>query len=201
MATGFTRNQPKAQVPNTPSSSTPTTAGDEGGGLFIPKPLTIELVPRTCWYSNVRSEVPAAVWEKLKRHTSKLAGNRCEVCGGRGPKWPVECHEVWLFVTPPPSPAAASSPNEGRVQALCPDCHLVKHIGRAQVTGQGERAFRHLAKVNGWSLEDAEHGQSWVSAITMDHVANLEEAQSEAIAYLKTFLIEASDVMAWDSDL
>ena len=162
MPKGFTRDKPKGPGIKTPSSYTPTTAGNEGCGPFVPKPLTIELVPRTCWYSNVRSEVPAAVWEKLKRRTSQLAGNHCEICGGRGPKWPVECHEVWLFVTPPSSQVASSSPNQGRVQlliglqALCPDCHLVKHIGRAQVTGHGERALRHLAKVNGWSLEDAE---------------------------------------------
>ena len=57
--------------------------------------LTIELVPQTCWFSNVRSEVSAADWDRLRKLTSNAAGGRCEVCGGRGPRWPVECHEIW----------------------------------------------------------------------------------------------------------
>lgn len=59
--------------------------------------LTIELVPETCWYSNVRSNVSPEEWERLKRIAFKRAGYWCEICGGRGPQWPVECHERWLY--------------------------------------------------------------------------------------------------------
>jgi hypothetical protein len=40
--------------------------------------------------------------------------------------------------------------------ALCQRCHEVKHIGLAGVRGHRERAMEHLARVNGWSSEDAE---------------------------------------------
>jgi hypothetical protein len=56
--------------------------------------LTVELVPSTCRYTNVRSHVPKAVWDRLRRQVAAEAGDRCEICGGQGRRWPVECHEV-----------------------------------------------------------------------------------------------------------
>src|SRR5581483_3780994 len=43
-----------------------------------------------------------------------------------------------------------------RLTALCPACHEVKHFGLANKRGRGERAIAHLARVNGWSVSDAE---------------------------------------------
>jgi hypothetical protein len=117
--------------------------------------LTVELVPSTCWWSNVRSNVSTKDWETCKRFVRNRSGDKCEVCGGRGPKWPVECHEIWDYN------------DDTKVQtlvgliALCPKCHEVKHIGRAQVVGNGDRAFAHLARVNGWSVNDAELYVQW----------------------------------------
>jgi transposase-like protein len=115
---------------------------------WLPPPsLTIELVPQTCWYSNVRSHVSKEDWDKLRQRTYSLANNRCEVCGGIGPQHPVECHEVWHY------------DDEQHIQklvrliALCPSCHEVKHMGYANTQGRGQIAQRHLAKVNGWTPE------------------------------------------------
>lgn len=112
--------------------------------------LTIELVPSTAWYSNVRSVVTSTQWEKCKRFVSERSGRRCEVCGGRGPKWPVECHEIWAY-----DDVRHIQKLEGLI-ALCPPCHEVKHIGRAQAVGNLERAIKHLMRVNGWRRSDAE---------------------------------------------
>ena len=57
--------------------------------------LTIELVPQTAWYSNVRSNVTKSEWDVLRKACYKAAGYKCEVCSGKGPKHPVECHEMW----------------------------------------------------------------------------------------------------------
>jgi len=111
--------------------------------------LTIELVPRTCWYSNVRSEVSSQEWDKIKLAVSSKAGRMCEICGGRGPKWPVECHEVWDYNDKTKTQTLA------RMIALCPSCHEVKHIGLASIKGREEIAATHLAKVNQMSLRDA----------------------------------------------
>jgi hypothetical protein len=115
----------------------------------VPTRLTVELVPSTCWYTNVRSNVSKAVWDRLRRQVAAAAGNRCEVCGGRGRRWPVECHEVWAY------------DDNQRIQrlerlvALCPACHQVKHAGLASKRGRLEAVVEHLAEVNGWTADDA----------------------------------------------
>ena len=57
--------------------------------------LTVELVPATCWYTNVRSHVPAEKWNVLRRAVYHCAKYRCGVCGGRDHRHPVAYYEVW----------------------------------------------------------------------------------------------------------
>jgi len=120
----------------------------------MPK-LTIELVPRTTWYANVRNLVTYSQWEKIKRQTRQKAGSVCEICGGVGDRWPVECHEVWQY------------DDETHVQkltgfvALCPMCHMVKHFGHTALIGQTQAATEHLAAVNDW---DAQTTQEYITA-------------------------------------
>ena len=111
--------------------------------------LTVELVPSTCWYTNVRSNVSKAVWDRLRRHVAADAGQRCEICRGRGRRWPVECHEVWHYDD------ATKVQRLDRLVALCPACHEVKHSGLASKRGRLEAVIDHLADVNGWSPDDA----------------------------------------------
>jgi hypothetical protein len=111
--------------------------------------LTIELVPETCWFSNVRSEVSPEEWDRIRKDVYEKAGHRCQVCGGVGPKHPVECHEIWEYDDKARTQRLAS------LIALCPSCHEVKHIGLAQVKGNERRARSHLATVNGWSTDYA----------------------------------------------
>ena len=111
--------------------------------------LTIELVPKTCWYSNVRSEVETNQWDVLRKQCYRNAGHKCEICGGTGPKWPVECHEIWEY------------DDVNRVQtlhgliALCPSCHQVTHIGLAGIQGNYDKAVKHLMTVNEWDYDGA----------------------------------------------
>jgi hypothetical protein len=111
--------------------------------------LTIELVPRSCWFSNLRSELSALDWKRLKIQTYQAAGWVCEICGGKGKDWPVECHERWLY-----DDLNHIQKLEGLI-ALCPACHEVKHIGLAEKRGHLPHARQHLAKINGISLADA----------------------------------------------
>jgi len=112
--------------------------------------LTIELVPKTAWYINLRSELPKEQWDKIRKETYKKANYKCEICGGKGKKWPVECHEIWEY------------DDENHIQtlkgliSLCPDCHQVKHAGLAKIKGKYEIIKKHLAKVNKWTIEEAE---------------------------------------------
>jgi hypothetical protein len=146
--------------------------------------LTIELIPQTSWYKNVRSNISKQEWEKLKKITFSRARYKCQICGGRGGRWPVECHEIFTY------------DDEQHIQklvrliALCPACHEVKHIGLASVRGRGNSAKTHLAKVNNWSVEDAElyiEGCFEVWHRRSCHKWKLD------LSYLKQFGIEIDD--------
>jgi len=115
-----------------------------------PPHLTIELVPATAWYTNVRSNVPKEEWDRLRKIVYAEAGYLCEVCGGQGNKWPVECHEIWDYDDQTMIQSLV------KLAALCPSCHEVKHIGRASTKGNLQRAIQHLAEVNEWVYEEAE---------------------------------------------
>ena len=49
--------------------------------------LTIELVPSTAWFTNVRSEVSKAKWDKIRRKSYKHADYKCEICYASTAVW------------------------------------------------------------------------------------------------------------------
>src|SRR5574337_1863360 len=89
--------------------------------------LTIELVPQTSWMNNVRAVLTTKRWDILRGIVADQAWNVCEICGGVGPKHPVECHEIWEYDEKNRTQKLAG------MIALCPDCHMVKHFGFARV--------------------------------------------------------------------
>jgi hypothetical protein len=84
-------------------------------------------------------------WERLRKATYAKAGHQCEICGGRGQRHAVECHEIWEY-----NDKAAIQNLTGLI-ALCPSCHEVKHIGFAGVRGRRAIAVAHLSQVNNWT--------------------------------------------------
>ena len=110
--------------------------------------LTIELVPKTSWFTNVRSQVSQKDWNTIRSQVYKNAQYKCQICGGVGENHPVECHEIWEYI------------DDQKIQrlkgfiALCPQCHEVKHIGMANVRGRGDIARAQLARVNQWSEKE-----------------------------------------------
>jgi hypothetical protein len=124
--------------------------------ISIPSPwenprLLIELVPSTCWFSNLRSVLNEDEWKSLKSRTFKSANYSCQICDGRGDEWPVECHEEWSY------DETTGTQSLVRLLALCPDCHQSKHPGMASIEGKEEEALAHLALINGWSRLAAEN--------------------------------------------
>ena len=109
--------------------------------------LTIELVPKTAFFKNVRSEVTKDEWGIIRRKAYKNAGYICEICGGVGKQHPVECHEIWKYKN-------GIQKLLGFV-ALCPDCHQVKHLGLSQMRGLEEECIKHLMKVNNITKKEA----------------------------------------------
>lgn len=111
--------------------------------------LTIDLVPTTCWYSNVRSNVSPETWDSLQRQVFTAADFRCEICTRRGPAHPVECHEEWHYDD------HRLIQRLGRLVSLCPNCHEVKHFGLALSRGKSGKTLEWLSRVNQISPSDA----------------------------------------------
>ena len=119
----------------------------------VKKPLlTIELVPSTCHFSNVRTTIKPIEWDKIRFISYESAGHKCEICKESGKtqgyKHNVECHEIWEY------------DDVNHIQklvgliSLCPTCHQVKHIGRAIAIGKQSQCFAQMAKVNKWTPDE-----------------------------------------------
>lgn len=134
--------------------------------------IVAEMVPQPNWFINLRSLLPTETWDELRRDCYQRAGNCCQVCGGKGPDWPVECNEQWQYVEDPATPGLGIQ-KLMRLTALCPTCHTIKHLGKAQIDGRYEQAIDQLSYVNGWTLEQSEaHAQqaffTWERRSAMD---------------------------------
>jgi 5-methylcytosine-specific restriction endonuclease McrA len=115
--------------------------------------LTIELVPKTCWYTNVRSNVSKSEWDVIRKHCYEKSNHICEICGdtgfNQGARHAVECHEIWSY-----DDNNFIQKLEGLI-SLCPMCHKTKHVGLAQMNGQLDRVAKHLSKVNNIKLKES----------------------------------------------
>lgn len=114
--------------------------------------LTIELVPQTCWYSNMRKVLSRTQWDRLRRQVYAAYNHRCGICGATGR---LECHEIWHY------------DDEKHIQtlqgfiALCEWCHHVKHIGLSRILANQDkldyaRVVAHFMQVNDCDRETFE---------------------------------------------
>lgn len=114
--------------------------------------LAVDLVPRTAWWSNVRSHVTSAEWELCKEYSKSLTDGVCYICGdtsrNQGRKYDTEAHEIWEY------------DDDNRIQTLvdivplCVRCHQCKHWGRTSLVMK-ERYLqvlrRHWMTLNQWN--------------------------------------------------
>ena len=118
-----------------------------GSGLFI------DLVPSSCWFTNVRSCVDRRDWERLRRMVTKRADQLCEICR-RGEareeqRW-LEVHERWSY------DSNTNIQSLRRLICLCTDCHRTTHFGLAQIKGLSGQALAHLMTVTGCTQYQAD---------------------------------------------
>lgn len=119
------------------------------------------MVPQSLWGHNLRALLAKEDWDRIRKETYARAGSRCRVCGGRGPKWPVEADEGWDY------------DDTRRIQtlkgviALCPDCHAVRHWGKTLTEGRSEQALDWMVEINGWTRAQA--GQCADDAMALWH--------------------------------
>ena len=145
--------------------------------------LTSELVPSTCWYSNVRSNVSEDEWDIIRRRCYNEAKHKCEVCGDVGTNqgvWhSVECHEIWSY-----DDSEKTQVLIGLI-SLCPQCHKVKHSGLANIKNELDLVILQLMVVNGMTESEADQ--------YLDEVFDIWEERSQHewtldITYLEEYM-------------
>ena len=124
-----------------------------------PLKIHIDLVPKNCWFSNVRSQVSVADWDWLRRQAYKAAGHKCEVCGAKGR---LEAHEIWHY-----DDKKLIQKLHG-ITAVCKQCHELYHLGFTATQGKLPQALKRLAKVNSWTTEETKQYVDIVFEIWMD---------------------------------
>lgn len=137
--------------------------------------LNFELVPDSCWYSNLRSILTPSQWDTVRKRAYARANGRCMICGATCAR--LEAHERWEY------------DEENAVQklkdvvAVCRACHEVIHIGRTQLMGREREAEEHFMKVNGVSY--AEYRKALGEANEAHRRRNLVPEWKLDLGYLK----------------
>lgn len=126
-------------------------------------PLICELVPTGTWGANLRSLMPPSGWNRLRKFVYEQAGHKCEVCGQDGftqnRKHAVEAHEIWAYDD------IANRQVLLGVQALCPRCHMAKHLGRTLKVGGADVVRAHMKDINAWDDDTQMMYEDFVFAI------------------------------------
>lgn len=113
--------------------------------------VSVELIPETSIYDNLRSVVKKSVWDKLRKATYAEYHHSCGKCGSEVK--PLDCHEIWEF-----DDEIKQQKLIGLI-AVCRMCHLIIHHGRANtLIQQGildrEALIQHFITVNRCSREE-----------------------------------------------
>jgi hypothetical protein len=121
--------------------------------------LTVELVPETSWYNNMRKFMSPEDWDVLRRKTYKKFEYKCAICGATNTT--MNCHEIWEY------------DDHNHIQylkgftSLCTMCHHVKHLGLAEIlASKGEldidTVINHALRVNKMSMSEWDKYESAV---------------------------------------
>lgn len=160
------RWDPEIQCWYAPDNATAVKLAEHFPTLANPQPITelpgedrefggnrlfVDLVPASCWFTNVRYCVEPEDWERLIKGVRARAGKVCEICGGgRDPDQGVEleAHERWQF------DEETGVQSLRRIVCLCTACHRTTHYGLSQLRGDEQLIRAHFMAVN--ECEEAE---------------------------------------------
>lgn len=118
-----------------------------GNGLFV------DLIPASCFFKNVRSDIKESHWRVLSKLVRSRAGGRCEICGSlEDPATGqyLDAHERWHYDD------ATKVQKLMRIVSLCKPCHLYTHMGYASLQGKAEEAIAHKMKISGMSRAEVD---------------------------------------------
>lgn len=116
--------------------------------------LFVDLIPRSCWFSNVRTCIIKTDWDKLRKYVYERVDYICECClintNETNINGNLEAHERWEYDD------INKIQKLKRIVALCHQCHQVTHIGLAKIKGKKDEAVSHLKKVRNFNDIDCE---------------------------------------------
>lgn len=104
--------------------------------------LPLELVPNPQSHKSLHHHLDPDGWDKIRFRVYRRTRNSCEICGGRGSRHPVECHEIWSY------DIDTLVQKLERLQALCPKCHRVKHIGIPNARKPFKDCLKRFKQIN-----------------------------------------------------
>lgn len=112
--------------------------------------LYVDLIPNSCWFTNVRFCVEPSDWNKIRKKVYSRINYICECCYVNciEKKIPLEAHERWNY------DYSTSTQKLVRLIGLCKPCHQSTHIGYAKIIGKEEEALEHLKNVRNFNLEE-----------------------------------------------
>lgn len=117
----------------------------KNSGLKLP----IELIPDPQSHKSLHHHLDQDKWDKIRFRVYRRTRKRCEICVGRGPRHPVECHEIWSY------DIDNFVQKLERLQPLCPKCHRVKHIGIANPRKPFKDCLKRFKQINKLHMQTA----------------------------------------------
>ncbi len=139
--------------------------------------LDFELVPDSCWYSNLRSILKPKAWDIVRKDAYARANGKCMICGRKVSR--LEAHERWSY------DISKKVQKLETVIAVCHSCHSVIHIGRTQLMGDENKAISHFQKVNKASYAD--YIKALGRANELHKLRNQVDEWSLDLSFLKRF--------------
>lgn len=148
--------------------------------------LQPNLIPKSAWGQNCRAELSQEEWDGLRGQVFAESNYHCEICQWDSrdmfgtPGSGLHCHEQWEF------DYDSKKQTLVRLMSICPQCHMVKHIGLAQVQGKYQEAINWFCIVNDTNKVQAEsimcyHFDDWAIQSKMDWVQDYTHLENYGV--------------------
>lgn len=110
--------------------------------------LFVDLIPRSCWFTNARSNIAPDDWKRVQHLVRTRVNGKCECCDSPG----ADVHERWEYTDYEKEKCTQTL---RRLIFLCKECHMSTHMGLAQIRGQEDEALSHIMNVRKCSMTEA----------------------------------------------
>lgn len=121
--------------------------------------LSVEPIPAGSRRASLANLMPRGQWDRLRRSVYHKAHYRCQICGREGRLY---CHEIWQCNE------KTSYQFLRGFEALCENCHNVRHLFFIWDSQHRARLFRHFRTINRLTKEQG-----------MQHLADAYRQQQE----------------------